>query len=104
MKGFLELAMGTEVVNTVNALARARERGLQIVETRQNAPGDFTDLLEVTVSSGEETTSVAGTFFGAKPRIVQINGQHIEARPEGALLLAGESRRARHGGQGRQLS
>ncbi len=87
VKGFLELAMGTEVVNTVNALARARERGLKIVETRQNAPGDFTDLLEVTVGSGDETTSVAGTFFGAKPRIVQINGQHIEARPEGALLL-----------------
>ncbi len=87
VKGFLELAMGTEVVNTVNALARARERGLKIVETRQNAPGDFTDLLEVTVGSGEETTSVAGTFFGSQPRIVQINGQHIEARPEGALLL-----------------
>ena len=30
---------------------------------------------------------MAGTFFGAKPRIVQINGQHIEARPEGVLLL-----------------
>ena len=87
VKGFLELAMGTEVVNTVNALARARERGLKIVETRQNAPGDFTDLLEVAIGSGEETTSVAGTFFGAKPRIVQINGQHIEARPEGAILL-----------------
>ncbi len=87
VKGFLELAMGTEVVNTVNALARARERGLKIVETRQNAPGDFTDLLEVTVGSGEETTSVAGTFFGSQPRIVQINGQHIEARPAGAILL-----------------
>ena len=87
VKGFLELAMGSEVVNTVNALARARERGLKIVETRQNAPGDFTDLLEVTVGSGDETTSVAGTFFGAQPRIVQINGQHIEARPAGALLL-----------------
>ena len=87
VKGFLELAMGREVVNTVNALARARERGLKIVETRQNAPGDFTDLLEVSVGGGGETTSVAGTFFGAQPRIVQVNGEHIEARPAGALLL-----------------
>ena len=87
VKGFLAVAMGAESVNTVNALARARERGLKIVETRQNVPGDFTDLLEVSIGGGDEITSVAGTFFGAKPRIVQINGQHIEARPEGVLLL-----------------
>ncbi len=87
VKGFLEVAMGAEAVNTVNALSRARERGLKIVETRQNAPGDFTDLLEITVGGEGETASVAGTFFGSKPRIVQINGQHIEARPEGVLLL-----------------
>ena len=87
VKGFLELAMGAESVNTVNALSRARERGLKIVETRQNAPGDFTDLLEITVAGDGETASVAGTFFGAQPRIVGINGQHIEARPAGVLLL-----------------
>ncbi len=87
VKGFLEVAMGTESVNTVNALARAGERGLKVVETRQNVPGDFTDLLEVSLGGSGETVSVAGTFFGAKPRIVQINGQHIEARPEGVLLL-----------------
>ncbi len=87
-KGFLEVAMGAEAVNTVNALARARERGLKIVETRQNAPGDFTDLLEDHGRRrGRRRRSVAGTFFGSKPRIVQINGQHIEARPEGVLLL-----------------
>lgn len=87
VRGFLESAMGPEMVNPVNALARARERGLQVSETRQNAPGDFTDLLEVTVGCGEETASVSGTFFGAKPRIVGLNGRHVEARPEGVLLL-----------------
>ena len=79
--------MGAEVVNAVNALARARERGLKVVETRQNVPGDFTDLLEVAVSGDGAPVSVAGTFFGAKPRIVGINGPHLEARPEGVLLL-----------------
>ncbi len=88
VKGFLEAAVGVEAVNPVNVLARARERGLQVSETRQNVPGDFTDLLEVTVSGeGGQPVSVAGTFFGSKPRIVQINGQHIEAKPEGVLLL-----------------
>lgn len=87
VRGFLEPAMGAEAVNAVNALARARERGLVITETRHNAPGDFTDLLEITVGGGGETSSVAGTFFGAKPRIVMLNGRHVEARPEGVLLL-----------------
>jgi D-3-phosphoglycerate dehydrogenase len=87
LRGFLEAALGAGKINPVNALAVARERGLQVTETRQNALGDFTDLLEVTVTSGEETASVSGTFFGSKPRIVKLNGRHVEARPEGVLLL-----------------
>ena len=31
--------------------------------------------------------SVAGTFFGPTPRIVKINGRHVEAKPEGVLFL-----------------
>ncbi len=30
---------------------------------------------------------MAGTFFGTTPRIVKINNRHVEARPEGVLLL-----------------
>ena len=87
VKGFLEAAVGVEMVNPVNALARARERGLEVRETRQNSPGDFSDILEITVGAGEETASVAGTFFGSKPRIVTINGRHVEAKPDGVILL-----------------
>ena len=31
--------------------------------------------------------SVAGTFFGPTPRIVKINGRHVEAKPDGVLFL-----------------
>ena len=34
-----------------------------------------------------ETATIAGTFFGNDPRIVKVNGRHVEARPEGTLLL-----------------
>ncbi len=30
---------------------------------------------------------MAGTFFGTTPRIVKINGRHVEAKPEGVLFL-----------------
>ena len=86
VKGYLEAAAGSEV-NHVNALAKANALGLKVSETRQTAPGDFTDLLEVAVGCGDETVSVAGTFFGAKPRIVTINGRHVEAKPDGVILL-----------------
>ena len=31
--------------------------------------------------------SVAGTFFGSTPRIVMVNGRHVEGRPEGVIFL-----------------
>ena len=34
-----------------------------------------------------KTVSVAGAFFGATPRIVNINGRPVEARPHGVVLV-----------------
>jgi D-3-phosphoglycerate dehydrogenase len=86
LTGFLSLASGSEV-NQVNAASIAANRGLKVIETRESAPGDFTELMEVSAGCAGEEVSVAGTFFGAEPRIVRINGRHVEARPEGFLLI-----------------
>jgi D-3-phosphoglycerate dehydrogenase / 2-oxoglutarate reductase len=86
LKGFLEEAGGEEV-NQVNASALAQNLGLNVTETRESVTGEFTDLVEVEASAGHETVSVAGTFIGASPRVVTINGRHVEARPRGVLLL-----------------
>lgn len=87
VKGFLEGAVGSDNVNTVNVLSRAAERGIQVSETRQNALGEFTDLVEVRMESSHEVVSVAGSFFGSRPRIVQINEHYVEVEPSGVLLL-----------------
>ncbi len=84
--GFLEAAEGSQV-NHVNALATARGLGLEIDETRHSASGAFTDELELTVECDNRRASVAGAFFGKQPRIVRINDQPAEARPEGAIAL-----------------
>ncbi len=86
LRGFLE-AIGGREVNMINAPALASSLGLDVMETRQSRAGEYTDLIEVHSGCGEESTSVAGTFFGAGPRIVMVNGRHVEARPEGVLLL-----------------
>ncbi|MFM7375656.1 MAG: ACT domain-containing protein, partial [Chthoniobacterales bacterium] len=49
--------------------------------------GEFTDLIKVTAEDGNTKATVAGTFFGAKPRVVLVNGRHIEAQPDGVLLV-----------------
>ena len=86
LKGFLEKAGGGEV-NVVNAPAFAENLGLKITESRESALGDFAELIELTAAGPAGWVSVAGTFFGTTPRIVKINGRHVEAKPEGVLFL-----------------
>jgi D-3-phosphoglycerate dehydrogenase / 2-oxoglutarate reductase len=86
LKGFLQSAGGTDV-NEVNGPAFAESLGLKVTETRLSAPGDYTDLLELSASAEGKTVSVGGAFFGATPRIVSINSRPVEARPHGVVLV-----------------
>ncbi len=86
LKGFLAHISGDEV-NEINAPGLAANLGLQIVESRVSDSGDFTDLIEVIAEDGTTRSSAAGTFFGNKPRVVMVNGRHVEAQPRGVLLL-----------------
>ena len=86
LKGFLHLAGGDDV-NEVNAPAFAETLGIKVTESRLSAPGDYTDLLELSALAEGKTISVAGAFFGATPRIVSINNRPVEARPHGVVLV-----------------
>jgi D-3-phosphoglycerate dehydrogenase len=86
LKGFLQTAGGTEV-NEVNAPAFAATLGLEVTESRLSAPGDYTDMLELSAIGEGKTVSVGGAFFGATPRIVSINSRPVEARPYGVVLV-----------------
>ena len=86
LKGFLHSAGGSEV-NEVNAPAFAESLGLKITETRLSAPGDYSDMLELSASAEGKEISVGGAFFGITPRIVSINARPVEARPHGVILV-----------------
>ena len=86
LKGFLQIAGGNEI-NEVNAPSFAEMLGLQLSESRLSAPGDYTDMLEVSAIGEGKTVSVGGAFFGATPRIVSINSRPVEARPDGVVLV-----------------
>src|SRR6201981_3656762 len=86
LKGFLQIAGGSEV-NEVNAPGFAETLGLKVSESRLSAPGDYTDMLELSAAGEGKTVSVGGAFFGVTPRIVSINSRPVEARPQGVLLV-----------------
>ncbi len=69
-----------DCVNMVNALAVAKERDIDIVETRHDSEGDYNSFIKVTVTTEIQQRCVAGTLFADKrPRIVCIKDIAVEA-------------------------
>ncbi len=87
LKGLLSPVMES-VVNYVNAPLIAKERGIQIVESKSERAGDFSSSITVKAKNGKQDLEVEGAIFGAKyPRIVRVNTFYLEAVPEGYILI-----------------
>ncbi len=76
-------------INAVNAPAIAEERGIQVVETKQTAARDYTDVVRVQVSSATGAVRVAGTLFGRqnRPHLIEAWGQRIDVQLEEHVTL-----------------
>jgi D-3-phosphoglycerate dehydrogenase len=74
-------------VNEVNAPRAAQNLGLDVTESKKVEGGDYTDLITVAATKGDERYEVAATIVGVRPRIVRINGHNLEAMPEGVLMI-----------------
>jgi D-3-phosphoglycerate dehydrogenase / 2-oxoglutarate reductase len=78
LAGLLKPMLGE--VNMVSAPAVARERGLQVDETRQTPRGIYDSYVRLSVQADGLERSVAGTVFSdGKPRIIQIKGINLES-------------------------
>ncbi len=66
-----------EEVNLVNAPSLAEERGIELAETRDTSTEEFTDLVTVTVSAGDDDVEIAGTSVGPRdePYLVSLWGE-----------------------------
>ena len=75
-------------VNAVNAPQVAKDRGIDVTESKTSSAEDYQSLITVTVSDGEDSVSVCGTRFGdEESRIVRIDNHRIEAVPHGHMLV-----------------
>ncbi len=87
LKGMLTPIMESSV-NYVNAPLIARERGINVVESKSSLTSDFANYITVRTVTGGKEVAVDGVVFGNKhPRIVKVDGFFLEVVPEGHILI-----------------
>ncbi|MGJ8644459.1 MAG: phosphoglycerate dehydrogenase [Luteolibacter sp.] len=87
LTGYLASASNEAQVNLINAPAVAKALGIKITESTVALSTNCTELIEVSATKGDETTTVAGTFYGNSARIVHIAGHYVETNPTGRFLF-----------------
>ncbi|MDA8174603.1 MAG: phosphoglycerate dehydrogenase [Nitrospiraceae bacterium] len=86
IKGFLAPIL-EETVNFVNAPLIAKERGIEIKETKSDDSGDYQTMLCIKLK-GKKENSLCGTVFAGKdPRIIRLDSFQVEIIPEGTMLF-----------------
>lgn len=86
IKGILDPIL-LETVNFVNAPFIAKERGIEIKETKSEDAGGYQSALVMKVKADGMDRELSGTLFSRKdPRIIKIDNFPVEIIPEGTLL------------------
>ena len=87
LKGLLSTVEAAPV-NEVSAPGIARDRGITVLEERAAGHQDYASLVTVAVGAAGGEAAVAGTVFGHRDaRIVRVNQFHLEAVPDGHIIL-----------------
>jgi len=87
LKGLLSPAL-RERVNYVNAGLEAKERGIRVVETRDESQRDYAGSLTLIAKSSSESRSVSGALLGhSELRITSIDDFPISVSPTRYMLL-----------------
>jgi len=76
-----------EKVNPVNALLILKEKGINLIEDREESGGEFTNLITVAVKNSKEVSASGTIIKKGEERIVKIDGFSVDASPDGYLLV-----------------
>jgi D-3-phosphoglycerate dehydrogenase len=72
----------------VNARAAAKERGIEITETRSTRARDYASLVSLKLHTGDGERWAEGTVFEPNtPRLVSVRGIPVDAPLHGSLLI-----------------
>ncbi|MCL0086592.1 phosphoglycerate dehydrogenase [Thermodesulfovibrionales bacterium] len=77
-----------ETVNFVNAPVIAKERRIEVKETKSTDAGDYQGIIAMRIKSPDGELQVDGTLFSKRDqRIVKIDNFTVEIVPEGNMLF-----------------
>jgi D-3-phosphoglycerate dehydrogenase len=77
-----------ETVNFINAVAMAKQRGIEIREVKSSKEGEFVTLIQLEIKTDKETRRIAATLSANKqPRIVKIDEYYVEISPLGEMIV-----------------
>ncbi|MCD6231585.1 phosphoglycerate dehydrogenase [Candidatus Aerophobetes bacterium] len=90
IRGFLKSFLREgEIINYVNALLLAKERGIKVVEVKNPEVEGFNGLISVKLTTDIQEKKIEGTVFGKEiSRIVGINGYPLDFLPRGNFLIS----------------
>ena len=86
LMGFFGAVLSSNVT-PINARAVAKERGIEVIESRSTRPRNFTSLISVKLHTNDNERWAEGAAFEAGPRLVLLDGVRIEAPLEGTLVV-----------------
>jgi D-3-phosphoglycerate dehydrogenase / 2-oxoglutarate reductase len=88
LHGMLDRLLEANTVNYVNARELARERGIKITESKTTQTSGYVNQVKVSVTTADKVSEVVGAVFGREVvRLVRVDQFHLEAVPEGHILM-----------------
>ena len=87
IKGLLDNIMGS-AVNYVNAQILAKERKIEVIESKSSGSSCYQNSLTLTLIKGDATKTVAGSIIGDELRIIQIDSYQVDIKPAGIMVIS----------------
>ncbi|KGK99469.1 D-3-phosphoglycerate dehydrogenase [Methanococcoides methylutens] len=87
VKGVLEVALGS-TVNYVNAPALAKGRDIEVMESKSETSDEYASTISIKLFQDSNSRSVTGAVVGGEPKIITINGQHVDLVPKGFMIVS----------------
>ncbi|MCE8423496.1 MAG: phosphoglycerate dehydrogenase [Candidatus Methanoperedens sp.] len=86
LKGLLESVLGAGV-NYINAPVIAKERKIQVVESKSETSSGYPSQITIKLSKRGVEKVIGGTVIGKEPRIVQIDRYSIDVIPSNFMIV-----------------
>lgn len=87
LKGILSRTL-KQSVNFINAPVLAEENGIAISQNKGVGLPDYPNIISCRVHWEGGERVISGVLFGGgRPRIVQVDGYHLDANPAGVILI-----------------